>query len=156
MSVNGSSIEIEKLSEVLKPIFMEYPYIAAAYLFGSQVKGKTTPMSDIDIAILIKDNAPKGRELIHEEDYLSYRIEKVLKVGEIDLVELNSQGLIFQHNVLKTGRLIYNGDPEFRIRFESRVISNFCDFEVTLRFIEKHHTEGRMARCKRLFKIVQG
>jgi len=40
--------------EKLHAIFKEYPYIACAYLFGSFASGKTGPMSDMDIAILLK------------------------------------------------------------------------------------------------------
>lgn len=134
----------------LKDIFKDYPYIVSAYLFGSQASGKIGPMSDVDIAILLRDNAPKGRELIHEEDYLAYRIAGALQAKEVDLIELNSQGLIFRHNVLRTGKLIYDADPGLRISFEMRVISEFCDFEPTLRFIEKYHLKGRLRRCASL------
>lgn len=136
--------------ERLKDIFKDYPYIASAYLFGSQASGKIGPMSDVDIAILLKGNAPTGTKLLHEEDYLAYRIAKALEVREVDLIDLNSKGLIFQHNVLRTGKLIYDDDPTFRIKFEMRVISNFCDFEPTLRFIEKFHLQECIRRCARL------
>lgn len=137
-------------TEKLKDILKDYPYIAAAYLFGSQKSGKTTPMSDVDIAILLKDNAPKGRELIHEEDYLAYKIAKILGLKEIDLIDLNSQGLIFQHNVLKTSMLIYDADPDFRIKFVTRVLSHYCDFELTLRFMDEYYFEGYRRRLARL------
>src|SRR3989304_6878931 len=107
----------------LRDIFEDYPYIVSAYLFGSQASGKIAPMSDVDIAILLKDNAPKGRELIHEEDYLAYRIANAFQLKEVDLVEINRQGTIFVHNVLKTGKLIYDADPYFRIRFVAKAIS---------------------------------
>ncbi|MDO9288280.1 MAG: nucleotidyltransferase domain-containing protein [Thermodesulfovibrionales bacterium] len=64
--IRNMNLDMEKL----KDIFKDYPYIASAYLFGSYAKGRTGPMSDVDIAVLLKDNAPKGRELIHTEDYL--------------------------------------------------------------------------------------
>jgi predicted nucleotidyltransferase len=134
----------------LKDIFKDYPYIASAYLFGSQVSGKRGPMSDVDIAILLKDNAPKGRDLIHKMDYLAYRIEGALKAKEVDLIEINRQGLIFVHNVLKTGRLIYDADPDFRIRFVTRVISDYCDFEPTLRFMDNYYFEGYRRRLAAL------
>lgn len=134
----------------LKDIFKDYPYIASAYLFGSQVTGKTGPMSDIDIAILLKDNAPKGRELIHKIDYLAYRIEDALQVKEVDLIELNKQGLIFVHNVLKTGKLIYDADSDFRIKFVVKIISNYCDFEPTLRFMNNYYFEGYKRRLAAL------
>ncbi|MGQ9723126.1 MAG: type VII toxin-antitoxin system MntA family adenylyltransferase antitoxin [Candidatus Jordarchaeum sp.] len=139
-------IDLEKF----QAIFKEYPYIACAYLFGSFASGKTGPMSDMDIAILLKSPYPQGRELIHEEDYLAYRISKSFGIREIDLIDLNSQKLIFQHNVLKTSKLIYDSDPEFRIRFESHVIMEYCDFESTLRFIKKFKRYGLE---KRLTKI---
>jgi|SRR3972149_1657530 len=131
----------------LRDIFEDYPYIVSAYLFGSQASGKIGPMSDVDIAILLKEDAPKGRELIHEEDYLAYKIARALGVKEVDLIDLNSQGLIFKHNILRTGKLIYDADPRFRISFEMRLIREFCDFEPTLRFIEKFHLKGRLRRC---------
>ncbi len=140
-------------------IFKDYPYIAAAYLFGSHATGRTTPTSDIDIAVLLKEKAPKGRELIHQLDYMAYRIEDALQVkhvpeclyrGKVDLIELNRQGLIFAHNVLKTGRLIYDADPDFRIRFVTKVISHYCDFEPTLRFMDKYHFEGYKRRLAAL------
>jgi len=136
--------------ERLKDIFTDYSYIASAYLFGSQASGKMNPLSDVDIAVLHKDNAPKGRELIHEEDYLSYRIAKTLRVKEVDLIDLDSQGLIFQHNVLRRSKLIYDADPAFRVMFEVKVITEFCDFEPTLRFMEKFHLKGRIRRIASL------
>lgn len=133
----------------IKDIFNEYPYLASAYLFGSQAKGKSGRMSDVDIAALLKEPHPMGKDLIHAMDYLAFRIEEVLK-KEVDIVELNMQGLIFQHNVLRTGRVIYDADPDFRIRFEMRVISNFCDFEPTLRFMNKYYFEGYKRRLAAL------
>jgi hypothetical protein len=136
--------------EELKELFREYPYIASAYLFGSSVHGRRGPMSDVDIAILLKSPHPKGRELIHEEDYLGYKIGKALDVKEVDLIDLNSQGLVFQHNVLKSSQLLYDADPDFRIEFESRVISEYCDFQITLRFMEKFHLRGIKERLAKI------
>ena len=138
------------LYENLKEIFKDYPYIVSAYLFGSQASGVFGPMSDVDIAILLNDNAPKGRELMHKQDYLSYRISKALGVKDVDMVVLNNQGSIFQHNVIRTGKLIYDAAPLLRIKFIMRVISTFCDFEPTLRLVEKFHFRGQMRRCASL------
>jgi predicted nucleotidyltransferase len=136
--------------EKLKEIFNDYPYIASVYLFGSHASEKVSPMSDMDIAILLKDDAPKGRELIHKMDYLAYRIEEALQAKEVDMIELNNQGLIFVHNVLRTGKLIYDAAPDFRIRFVTKVISDYCDFEPTLRFMNNFYFEGYKRRLARL------
>ena len=151
----GCEIEMTPLKSMidtkkLKDIFKDYPYIASAYLFGTHASGKVRPLSDVDIAIVLKENAPKGRDLLHEEDYFSYRLAKALDVRDVDLINLNNQGLVFQHNVLRTGKLIYDADPALRIRFVIQVITRFCDFEPTLKFIEKYSIEGRIRRCERL------
>ncbi|MBI5191593.1 MAG: nucleotidyltransferase domain-containing protein [Nitrospirae bacterium] len=138
-------------TSVLADIFREYPYIAAAYLFGSHAKGTAGPMSDVDIALLLNDGAPSGIDLIHEEDYLSYRIQKALGVSaEVDVIDLNGKKLVFQHNVLRTGRLIYEVDRDTRVRFTARTISEFCDFEPRLRMMQKYYLSGLK---KRLAKI---
>lgn len=81
--------------EKLKDVFEDYPYIVSAYIFGSHVTGKLTPESDVDIAILLRDSAPKGKELIHVEDYLAYKAAKMLGVKEVDLIDLNRKGIIY-------------------------------------------------------------
>jgi predicted nucleotidyltransferase len=70
-------------------ILKDYPYIASAYVFGSQASGRPRPMSDVDIALLLKKDAPHGKELLHQEDYLSYRIGKSLGVRDVDVITLN-------------------------------------------------------------------
>jgi len=131
-------------------IFKGYPNIAVVYLFGSYARGKNTPNSDLDLAIIYKEGAPSGRHLIHEEDYLAYRIGDALNVKEVDIINFNRQGLVFQHNVLKTGILIYDGDPSFRARYIAGVLSAYCDFEITLRKYSRFYYEGIKRRLKSL------
>ncbi|MDP2753689.1 MAG: nucleotidyltransferase domain-containing protein [Nitrospirota bacterium] len=138
-------IDIEKL----KDLFRDYPYIASAHLFGSQASGKIGPMSDVDIAVLLKEPYPRGRYLIHKMDYLAFRIEEVLK-KEVDIVEMNRQGLIFQYNILRTGKLIYDADPSFRANYVSRLISAYCDFEPTISFIKRFHLHGIKYRLAKI------
>ncbi|WP_460176641.1 nucleotidyltransferase domain-containing protein [Thermodesulfovibrio hydrogeniphilus] len=81
--------------EKLKAVFEKYPYIASAYLFGSYASGKFSPMSDIDIAVLLKEPYPKGRELIHTLDFFAYKIEKTLNLStEVDLIDMNSKNYL--------------------------------------------------------------
>lgn len=139
------NLDLEKLNAV----FRNYSFIASAYLFGSQATGKTGPMSDVDIAVLLKEPRPKGRELMRQMNYLSFRIEEIFK-KEVDVIEMNSQGLIFQHNILRSGNLIYDADPLFRANYVSRLISSYCDFEPTIRFIKKFHLQGIKNRVAKI------
>lgn len=138
-------------TSALTDIFREYPYIAAAYLFGSHAKGTAGPMSDVDIALLLNDDAPRGIELIHEEGRIADRIQRILGLkAEVDVIALNGKNLVFQHNVLRTGKLIYESDKDIRVRFTARVISEFCDFEPRLRYMEKFQFAGWRRRLAKI------
>jgi predicted nucleotidyltransferase len=130
------------------PTFGAYPFIAAAYQFGSTIRGQESPLSDLDIAILVNDkHAPAVFDLLKIELILAYELQKRLGVSEIDLITLNHQKLPFQHGILRTGQLIYDADPKYRIGFTQRVISAYLDFRPTLELMGQYHTRGRLRRC---------
>jgi hypothetical protein len=78
---------------------------------------------------------------------LAYELQKHLRVSEIDLITLNSQRLLLQYGILRTGRLIYEADPKYRVRFTQKVIQAYLDFQPTLELIGQFHTRGRLRRC---------
>jgi len=68
-------METGDIKNLRRFLFKDYP----VYLFGSEVTGRTCPMNDIDIAVLLKEPYPRGRCLIHKMDYLAFRLEDVFK-----------------------------------------------------------------------------
>lgn len=75
--------------EKLAPLLKAYPFIAAAYQFGSTVRGQEGPLSDLDIAILIDEaHAPSAVDLLRIELLLSYELQRRLSVPEVDLITL--------------------------------------------------------------------
>jgi predicted nucleotidyltransferase len=132
----------------IAPLFRAYPFIVAAYQFGSTVRGQESPLSDLDIAILVDDkHAPSALDLLRIELMLAHELQKHLGVPEIDLITLNRQKLPLQHGILRTGRLIYEADRKYRIRFSQKVIEGYLDFQPTLALIGQYHTRGRLRRC---------
>ena len=135
-------------NEEIAPLFRAYPFIAAAYQFGSTVRDLEGPLSDLDIAILVNDEqAPSAIDLLRIELLLAYELQKQLTVSEVDLIALNGQRLPLQYTVLRTGWLIYEADPKYRIRFTQKVVQNYLDFQPTLELIGRFHTRGRLRRC---------
>lgn len=134
-------------TEKIAPLFRAYPFIAAAYLFGSTVRGQEGPLSDLDIAILIDERAPSAIDLLRTELLLAYELQRQLNVPEVDLVTLNRQRLTLQHAILRTGQLIYDVNPQYRIQFTQKVIQAYLDFQPTLGLISQFHTRGRLRRC---------
>jgi predicted nucleotidyltransferase len=139
-----NKIDVEKITSLLK----RYPFIVSAYQYGSTVRGQEGPLSDLDIAILVdEDQTPSGVELLRTELLLAYELQKRLDIPKVDLITFNQQRLSMQHAVLRTGKLIYDGNPKYRIRFTQMVIEAYLDFQPTLRLIDRFHTKGRLKRC---------
>ena len=134
--------------EEIAPLFRAYPFIAAAYQFGSTVRDLEGPLSDLDIAILVNDEqAPSAIDLLRIELLLAYELQKQFTVSEVDLIALNGQRIPLQYTVLRTGWLIYEADPKYRIRFTQKVVQAYLDFQPTLELIGRFHTRGRLRRC---------
>jgi predicted nucleotidyltransferase len=134
--------------EAVGHLFRAYPFIAAVYQFGSTVRDREGPLSDLDIAILVDDRrAPSDLDLLRFELLLAYELQKVLGVSEVDLITLNRQRLPLQYAVLRTGRLIYVADPKYRIGFTQNVVQAYLDFQSTLKLMDQFSTRGRLRRC---------
>ena len=139
----------QRQRSALSELLGDYPYIIAAYQFGSTVRGKAGPLSDLDIALLLDEVAPSRVALARVEGLLSYRIQRVLDAQgrEIDLISLNGRSLGFQHTVIRTGRVIYDACPEARHRYEWKITQAYLDFEPTLRWIRAFQKKGWLRRC---------
>ena len=137
-------IDIKKISVTFRP----YPFIVAAYQFGSTIRGGEGPLSDLDIAILVRDEqTPLAVDLLRVELLLAYELQKQLHVQQVDLITLNRQRLPLQYAILRTGRLIFETDPKYRIRFVQKVIPDYLDFQPSSELIGQFHTKGWLRRC---------
>lgn len=121
--VDFSNFE-EKIKELEPALAAFGADLIAAYLFGSSHTGRTTPLSDIDIALLLAD------ELIdpHVETKTLLRAAEIFGTGEIDLLNLNQAPLRFQYNAIKDKRVLFCSDEKKRIDFETRTIMDYLDF----------------------------
>jgi uncharacterized protein YutE (UPF0331/DUF86 family)/predicted nucleotidyltransferase len=89
--------------------------VLLAYVFGSYVRGFTTPLSDVDVAVLLKDNS------LRRLSDLWSRLAKALRINEdlLDLVDLARAPLRLKYSVVKHGfKLIDRGGFEERLRGE--------------------------------------
>ena len=77
MSIDAASLE---------PVFARYP-VVAAYLFGSQASGATTPLSDVDIAVLLAPDTPSPGSV---QAALISDLMLMLRRSDIDVVVLNA------------------------------------------------------------------
>lgn len=102
--------------------------MAAAYLFGSTVKADVAALSDVDVAVLLVAGAstagPDPRFRLHA--YLC----RALKRNDVDLFILNTAtNLIFKDEIVRNGRLVFEGNSDQREAFELEVIHSCIDFK---------------------------
>lgn len=106
--------------------FKRIPGINALYLFGSYAKDEVKPLSDIDIAVLLRNNAAKA-------DYWDIRLGllnkamAILGTDEIDFVLLNEAPYELCYNILKDGRILFCRDEKERQKFQEKTVMDYLD-----------------------------
>jgi len=107
----GASEELERLRGEL----LGDDNVLLAYVFGSYVHGFTTPLSDVDVTVLLKDNS------LRKLSDLWSRLAKALKISEdlLDLVDLAGAPIRLKYSVVKYGfKLVDRGGFEERLMRE--------------------------------------
>jgi len=124
--------------------------IIAVYLFGSQARGMADGLSDVDIAVLLRDGQSRAR-LWAVEDELAVTVCDWLQRSDVDLVILNTAPLSFQFAVIATGQLLLSNDEAARTDFEVSVMSRYWDFKK----YDEEYDRYLLARIKERFSDVE-
>lgn len=101
--------------------------VRLAYLFGSQATRLAYPLSDIDIAVYLKDS--DRRLCLQKEEELAKELVISLGTDKIDLVILNVAGVELEYKVITTGRLLFSRDEAERIEYEEGVLLRYLDIK---------------------------
>lgn len=102
--------------------------VSTLYVFGSLAKGRKTSESDIDIAVLIDES--KLRKINFEalkQKY--YAASPGFSLRPVDIVILNTAPPFLKHQVIKTGKILFDRNRKFRVRFTARAIMEYLDFK---------------------------
>ncbi len=100
-------MKIDKIKAKISRIFEKYPQINTAFLFGSEAKGKARCGSDIDVAILLREDYE------NRPDYLELKVQLERTLGkDVDLVILNDASEVMKHQVRIHGKILYEIDTE--------------------------------------------
>lgn len=98
------------------------------YLFGSQVTGDTGPISDIDIAVFLKEELDLGERFKRRLD-IQEDLAKFFKSESIDIVVLNDAYPLLEHRILRQGKLIFSVDNKKRLDYETKAIMRYLDWQ---------------------------
>lgn len=131
---------IEHLVEGLRSRLEQEVDVAAAYLFGSQVRGTAGALSDVDVAVLLDDASNHHRRQLALLDALG----AVVGSERIDVVVLNDAPVAVAYRVLREGTLLVSKDERKRIAHWVATVDRYLDMEPMRRRIE----EGQRHRLK--------
>ncbi len=117
---------VNKLKEEMKSLEGRALLIT---LFGSSVKGNITPLSDIDIAILPKEDVD---ELLLVGEVLR-AITRALSITEdkVNVLLLNRvSSIILLYEAIVKGLPIYYENRSLYVEIRDKILSQYLDFEV--------------------------
>ena len=131
---------IHKLLPKARAYLEANPNVIFAYLFGGFARGKISPMSDIDIAVYLSENA----ETMQEKLNILGKLMEFLETDEIDLVILNTASLPFVARVIENKIIMVDKNPFLRHDFESLSLRKYFDFSIKeMDILKRRYLLGR-------------
>ena len=122
MAPPAQNAEIEDLT----PLLEKDERVKFAYLFGSTARDEQNSLSDIDIAVYLREDCDPAEAKL---DLIGKLIEQ-LGWGRIDLVILNTAPLPLAARVIRCRKVLADRDPFSRHQYESRILREYFDFSV--------------------------
>lgn len=118
---------MEKYLEELKNLFSRYKEIKLVYLFGSQVTGKTSKLSDYDFAVYF-DEKTTSLKRADIKIQLITDLMGILKTNYIDVVSMNDVlDPLLKYEIIFKQKIIYE-QQLYRIKIEPVILSQYLDF----------------------------
>lgn len=123
---------IRLLKQHLPDILRDRP-VMLAYAYGSVSAGCPTPLSDVDIAlVLAPDCGLDAYDQFMMELDIEVEIERSCGIQNADVRGINDAPLRVQGQVVTRGLLLYSKDEEFRVAYEVCTRKQYFDFQPVL------------------------
>jgi predicted nucleotidyltransferase len=133
-------MKFEKLPEGIlsrissaQSVLAEDGNVVFAYLFGGLAAKPQKPLSDVDIAVFVRDVADPAEYKLD----LYTRLANALGTAEIDLVVLNSAPTSLTGRILQDKQVLIDKAPFKRHGYESLTLREFFDFRIKERITFK-------------------
>jgi len=123
--------------------------VVSALLFGSQADGTAGPLSDVDVAVWLEPDIPRG-EYHDWQLSLMGLASAALGTNEVQVVILNGAPPLLTHRAIRDGVRLLERDRINRVRLETRAILDYLDtapLRATLAAgVKRRIEEGRFGR----------
>lgn len=142
LNSNPTMIDIDQHLGALMAFLASQERIVAAYLYGSYGTRCQTPLSDVDIALLLEGSSLRpGYE---DELHLHSDIAQILREEDINLTILNKVPIMLRYNILAEGRLIYRDSSTALEDFIEQTLNTYMDCSIDYRQMARDYDEARL------------
>lgn len=117
------------LIELLQQLLPSHPEIRLIYLFGSQVKGETGPLSDIDLGVWVEGDIDEVSLLASLSSQLAQKMPDL----RWQLVSLRRATIELAYAIIAAGICLYESSTAARVEYEARVLGQYGDYLPVLR-----------------------
>jgi len=125
-NVSDKYPEIEK--KIVKTLKREKSIIAA-YVFGSFQNRTNTPLSDIDIAVLLSDGFKNSTHRIDFESQIENLLKERIAEYNFDVKTLNTAPLVIKGKIITNGKLLFTASLKKVVDFEENTLIKYLDFK---------------------------
>lgn len=109
--------------------------VSIIYLFGSRAVGRGSPLSDVDIGVVLK-NPPVDGDLRDLYNKIFRVLSDQYPASKVDLVFLQTAPLALQFFAVRDGKVLFEEDPRYTADYEKRVIQEYLDFRPVLNLFD--------------------
>ncbi|MBI5344062.1 MAG: nucleotidyltransferase domain-containing protein [Deltaproteobacteria bacterium] len=118
MGKSGEIISADEIKEKLVPMFKDKG-LKLVLVFGSVVTGKMHKRSDIDLAFFFENRV----DILD----LTNRVIRLLKTGNVDVVDLDRASPLLRFSAAKNGNVLYERSPGLFSEFYSLAFRRYVD-----------------------------
>jgi predicted nucleotidyltransferase len=142
---------------IIRQVAVDMPALRLVYLFGSQVTGRTGPMSDYDFALLAARSADAERVQMAFVRDVSAQLGEA---GEVDVVLLHRAPIELAYAVISQGQLLFERDLATRVEYEAYVLGRYGDYLPVLRrqrreIVAGGDNDARIRRYRAAFRRTE-
>ena len=95
------------------------------------------PLSDVDIALVIVENSVPKDQRLHFELNAEIEISDKCSLPNADVRTINDAPIMVRGEVVTNGILLYTGNDEARVEFETRTMSEYFDYYPIYEFFRR-------------------
>jgi len=142
------------VSDMVRAYFAGREEVSAVYLFGSVARGRAHRHSDVDVAVLLREDVLR----LSPSELAAYRMARIgelmdaLHTDAVDLIVLNTASALVAFEAIHRGRLVLSRDQSIRVKLELDIRHRYLDMLPLLalkaRYLKERLDRGEFGKAR--------